>query len=143
MSNPYRNKRTHKTEYAPKAASTAFAQGDFIEYDGSGAVTPLQPGSPVVGLSYELVQASDSDYASNRQIAYEAIDSTQNRFIMRVATGTADSSMIGSTFDIDSSDSSQLDVSGAGTQFEITQVLAEDKVEVKVVRLAGIYALSA
>jgi len=140
--NPYRNKRTHKLERAPKRASTAIAQGDWLEYDYAGAVRPLTPGVAVVGLSYELVSASDTDYTSNRLISYEAVDSTQNRFVMNVATGTALASMIGSVYNIDGADSSKLDVSAGGTQFEITKVFATDKVEVKVVQLAGIYTLS-
>jgi hypothetical protein len=47
---------------------------------------------------------------------------------MEVTTGSATASMIGSTFDLDTA--STLDVSGAGAQFEITQVFSATLVEV-------------
>lgn len=131
-----RRKSIENIETAPKKASTAFNVGDWLEYDGAGGVQPLNPTSPVVGLMQELVRSTDSDYASTRQVHYDGVADTTDRWLMPVATGSAAASDLGSTFDVDATDSGALDVSAPGTQFEITQVLSATLVEVKVVLTA-------
>jgi hypothetical protein len=116
----------------PKAPSTAFNVGYFISYDGLGGVIPAQSASlyedetPILGVILEDVQASDVDFASARQVHYQKAEN--NEFLVEVSAGTAVASMIGSTFDVDGVDPSKIDVSGAGTQLKITQVLADNLV---------------
>lgn len=130
-----RNKNIENIETAPKKASTPFNVGEWVEYDGSGHIQPLNPTSPVVGLNKELVSSTDADYASIRQIHYDGVADTQDRWLMPVTTGSAAASDIGSTFDVDAANSGGLDVSAPGTQFEVTQFISATLVEVKVALL--------
>lgn len=127
-----RNKSIENPETAPKAASTAYNVGDWLKANGSGALVPLTPTVPVKGLCLETISSASPDYTSTRQIAYDGIADTTDRWLMPVTTGSAAASDIGSTFDVDAGNSYGLDVSGAGTQFEITQVITSTLVEVKV-----------
>lgn len=128
-----RNINVENPQVAAKASSTAFDLGMWLEYDGSGHIQPLAATDKVVGLCLTSVPVTD---ATNALITYDGINSTEDRFLMPVTTGTATSSMIGSTFDVDTN-SYGLDVSGPGTQFLITRVLTDAEVEVAVVLLAN------
>ncbi len=123
-----RNINVENPQTVPKIASTLLTVGMWLQYDGAGAAEPLAPSSPVLGLNLTPVPASD---ASNDLITYDGIDVTVDRWLMPVTSGTADASMIGSPFDVDTN-SYGLDVSGAGTQFEVTKVISATVVEVKV-----------
>lgn len=130
----FRRKNIENIETAPKQASTAFNVGEFVQWNGTGEVEPLEPTSPVAGLCLEKISSTDEDYASERQIHLDLSIESNDRFIMSVGTGTATANMIGSTFDVDGSDAGALDVSGAGTQFTITQFFSATSVEVKVAK---------
>ncbi len=61
-----------KTIWFPKAASTAFADGAFVTFDGSGNVTPATSTSAkLVGVCRKAVASTDSDYASTTLIPIE------------------------------------------------------------------------
>lgn len=54
-----------KTMYFPKAASTAFTDGNFVTFDGSGHVIPATSTSAsILGVGRRTVASGDSDYAS-------------------------------------------------------------------------------
>ncbi len=127
-----RNINIENPQTGPKLASTDFAVGMWLEWDGSGFLQPLGGGNVVEGLCLVPITAQDPDYASTKAITYDGIDDTVDRFLMPVTNGTADDTMIGATFDVDSN-SYGLDVSGGGTQFLITKVITDALVEVKVV----------
>lgn len=130
----FRRKSVENVETAPKAASTVFNVGDWLQWNGSGEVEPLTTIDPVAGLCLEPVSASDADYATTRQIHMDQGIQPTDRFLMSVATGTASEANIGNTYDVDASDSGALDVSGAGTQFRVTQVFSTTLVEVAVAK---------
>ncbi len=121
-------------DMTPKAASTVFSAGEFLEYNGTGEVIPLNPTSPVVGLILEDITAADSDYTSIRKVPYQV--ARGNKFVIAVTTGTATANDIGSVFDIDASNSAGLDVSGAGTQFVIREFISGTLVVVEPILLA-------
>lgn len=84
-------------KYTPKTASTLFQNGGFISLLSGGAI-PSTPGIPILGVGMEDVAASDVDYTSTRQIAYQT--SYNNYFNVNVGAGTAIASMVGSTFNL-------------------------------------------
>lgn len=116
---------------APKKASTAFAIGMWIEYDGSGFVKPLAAGAnPVLGLCQEVILSTDTDYTSTRDISYDGIVDGTDRWLMPVTNGTALSTMVGLPFNV-YTDSYGLDVSAGGVQFEVTRFISATLVEVR------------
>lgn len=116
---------------APKKASTAFAVGMWVEYDGSGYIKPLAAGSnPVLGLCLEVIASTDTDYASTKDISYDGIVDGTDRWLMPVTNGTATAAMVGLPFNV-YTDSYGLDVSGAGVQFEVTRFISATLVEVR------------
>lgn len=131
-----RHKQIENIEVAPKAASTVYHVGDWLQWDGSGHVVPLTTVDPVAGLCQEPIAATDSDYTSTREIHMDQGTQPNDRFLMTVDTGTAIASMIGSTFDVSGTNSANLDVSGSGTQFRVTQVFSTTLVEVAVSKYA-------
>lgn len=131
-----RNINVENPQTAPKIASVAMEVGIWLEYDGAGAVQPLAPTDPVVGLNLCPIYSTDPDFASNKLITYDGINVTEDRFLMPVTTGSAAASDIGSSFDIDGGNSYGLNVSAPGTQFKITKVIAVDLVEVQVLLTA-------
>lgn len=131
-----RRKEIENIETAPKAASTVYHVGDWLQWDGSGHVVPLTTIDPVAGLCQEPIAATDTDYTSTRPIHFDMGIQPTDRFLMAVGTGTAAASMVGSTFDVDGSNSGSLDVSGAGTQFRVTAFLSTTLVEVAVSKYA-------
>ena len=121
-------------DMVPKAASTAIGVGEFLEYNGTGEVVPLNPTNEVVGLCLEEISSTDPDYTSIRKIPYQVARGF--KFVMSVTTGTATANDIGSTFDVDASNSAGLDVSGAGTQFVVREFISGTLVVVEPILLA-------
>jgi hypothetical protein len=68
-----RTKGAPKYEMFPKAASTVFAVGDAVAFNGSGQVTPAVAGTTtgIVGICKKAVTAADADYAANTLIAID------------------------------------------------------------------------
>lgn len=121
------NEKWEEDKYTNKAASTEIQNGSFLSYDGTGGVVPATSGA-IMGVSQEDVKSSDVDYTSTRKIAYQTV--YNNYFMIPVTAGTATAAMIGSKFDLDTP--SSLDVSGSGTQIEITNFVNSKLVEGKV-----------
>lgn len=58
-----------RTEWYPKAASTAFAFGDLVYFDLSGAIIPADATSGNhAGIIQKAVASTDSDYASTTSV---------------------------------------------------------------------------
>ncbi len=127
-----RNLNVENPQTAPKVASTLYTIGMWLEYDGSGAVQPLTPTTPVVGLNLTPVPVTST---TTDLITYDGIDVSADRFLMPVTAGVAIASMIGSVFDVDTN-SYGLDVSASGTQFTVTKVISTTMVEVSVTLVA-------
>ncbi len=123
-------------DYRPKAASTSFQSGYFISYDGSGGVIPAESASlygsatPILGIILTDVSSSDTDFALTTKVPFQY--SATFKFLVPVSTGTAIASMIGSTYDVDGTNPGQIDLSVAGTQLRVVNVLSESLVEVEV-----------
>lgn len=128
-----RRKSIENVETAPKAASTVFNVGDWLQWNGTGEVTPLTTVDPVAGLCLEPIATTDSDYSSTRQIHFDQGIQPTDRFLMTVGTGSATEANIGNTYDVGGS-ASVLDVSSPGTQFRVTQVFSTTLVEVAVAK---------
>lgn len=127
-----RRKSVENVETAPKAASTVFTPGMWLQWNGTGEVEPLTTVDPVAGLCLEPIATTDVDYATTRQIHFDQGIQPTDRFLMTVGTGSATEANIGNTYDV--ATSSTLDVSGPGTQFRVTQVLSATLVEVAVAK---------
>lgn len=131
----YRNDLLETIEPKVRPASQVIVANTWLQSNGLGGFTPLQPGNPVVGLALEGITSADPSFTSSGLIHVDLVTSTVDRFIMDVTTGVADQSMVGLAYDVDSADAGGLDVSqapGSGTgQFEITKVITATKVEVR------------
>ncbi len=109
---------------AKKAASTVFNVGDFIYPDGSGAYVPAIPDVPLYGVTNEEIQSTDADYATVRP--FQSISTPVNlmdELEIPVITGTATVALEGTLVDIDSGDSSGVDVTAPGTQIYVTKFI--------------------
>lgn len=97
----------------PIPASTAFKNGDGLMFNGTGSVIPATPGVPLVGFSGVTVASTDPDYAATtKMIQYQKSGSVGHyRFLVPVGAGTALASMVGSVFNLLSSDAGSIDVS--------------------------------
>lgn len=125
------SQKWEQDQYASKAASTAFQNGGFISYNGSGYVVPTTAGTAILGVGQEDVTSSDVDYTSTRKIAYQEVG-LNLPFFIDVTTGTATAAMVGNKYNVDTGGCS-LDVSGSGTQIEIVAFISATKVVGKVV----------
>jgi hypothetical protein len=113
-------------------ASTVFNIGYWVMSNGSGAFTPLTPTNKIVGLCLENIASTDANYASTKLISVDTVDSTIDRFIMPVATGTASAANVGLFYDVAASPNfGSLNVSATGTQFEVTRFINASTVEVR------------
>jgi len=128
-----RNNLMETVEPKKRLASQIIVANTWLQSDGSGAFEPLQPLGAVVGLALEGIDATDPNFASDGLIHVDLVSETVDRFIMDVTVGTATAAMVGLLYDVDPADSGSLDVSGAGTQFEITGFITADKVEVRAI----------
>lgn len=128
-----RNINVEQPNTGPKKASTALPVGMWLEY-ASGFLQPLTASTGVVaGLNLCPIASTDTDYASTKLITYDGVNDEVDRWLMPVTNGTAVSTMIGNPFNV-YTDSYGLDVSGAGTQFQVTKVISTTLVEVKVLQ---------
>ena len=127
-----RNNGIESNEPKTFQASTVGKIGDWLQSNGAGEFEPLEPGNTVEGLLQEAISTTDPNYASEKQVIVDGVTADTDRFLMKVGTGTATAEMEGLSYDVDAADASVLDVSGAGTQFQITRFISDDTVEVKV-----------
>lgn len=96
-----RTKGAPKYEVFPKVASTAFAVGDLVCFNGSGAVTPAVAGTTTgfVGICKKLVTSADADYASTTLIPIDVNLTGDSEFEVD-ANGAITSALIGTYKDI-------------------------------------------
>lgn len=127
----FRNNLLETVEGKTRQASTVIFANTWLQSNGTGEFEPLTPGAPVVGLALEGIDATDPNFAVEGLIHVDMVTETVDRFLIDVTTGTADAEMEGLAFDIDAADAGGLDVSGAGTQFEVTRFITADYVEVR------------
>lgn len=91
-------------EWFPKKASVAFAVGDLVNFDGSGAIQPADTTSgDHIGVCMKLVTSADADYASTPKIPVD-FATPDDIFEVDVETGTLTTGMIGNTYDLASAD---------------------------------------
>lgn len=85
----------------PKVASTVFAVGDAVTFNGSGQVAPAVAATTtgIVGICKKAVAATDSDYAANTPIAIDVNLSADSEFEID-ANGTVTAAMVGLYKDI-------------------------------------------
>ncbi len=120
----------------PKAASTAFAIGDFIIADGAGAVVPATGGTGgLLGITNEVITSTDADYADVRPINVTEDVKNIGFFVTVTAGGPADATAIGQTIDVDASDPSGVDFGslGTGTDLLVTGFIDESTLIVKII----------
>lgn len=134
----YRSKGDVSPETALPKASTDFFPGYWLQSTSAGStVEPLAPTSVVVGLCLSLFTSGyvgATEYAApTKQISYDGVTDTTDRFIMPVTNGTASATSREKTFDI-FTDFFGLDVATGGTQFKVTQVFSSTLVEVEVAK---------
>jgi hypothetical protein len=77
----YRSINVENPQTAPKTASTAFFNGEWLKY-ASGKLAPLTPTVAVVGLCLTKVPVTD---ATTSEITYDGISSSDDRWTMPVA----------------------------------------------------------
>jgi ribosomal protein L11 len=96
-----RTKGAPKYEAFPKAASTVFAVGDAVVFNGSGQVTPAVAGSTtgIVGICKRAVAATDSDYAATTPILIDVKTDSADEFEVD-ANGAITAALIGTYKDI-------------------------------------------
>lgn len=98
-----------KVKWYPKKASTAFAVGDLVYADGSGAIQPADSTSgDHIGIIQKKVTATDSDYASTTLVPV-LVPQADTMWLADVGTGTLTAAMVGSRYDL--KDENELDVS--------------------------------
>jgi hypothetical protein len=116
-----------------KLASTDYAVGDFLEFNGLGQVVPATGGTPLVGVCLEEINASSPDYAVTRDMT--VLEPLPNdELVIPVSIGTATLAMVGSTFDVDPLVPGSIDVSGAGTDVLVTKFINATTVIGKIVQ---------
>lgn len=102
-------------EWYPKAASTAFANGNLTYWNGSGALIPADATSgDHAGVIQREVVATDSDYADTNKVPVDVADPT-DIFEVDVETGTLTAAMIGNKYDL-VADGDAIDVSATSKQ---------------------------
>lgn len=120
-----------KYEYFPKKASTAFAQGDLVYADGSGAIQPADSTSgDHLGVIMATVASTDADYASTTKVAVDII-SPEDKFEVEVGTGTLTTAMVGNRYDL--KDATSIDVTATAKKvITVTDFISGTKAIVKV-----------
>lgn len=109
-------------DISKKAASTAFEVGQFLQYDGSGYLVPATTGK-VVGICNEAVSSASPDYAVARDLSI-SIPTQNDEIIIPVITGTATQALVGTLVNVDSSDTTGVDVtSGSHSQILVTRFI--------------------
>lgn len=100
-----------KMEWFRKKASTAFAVGDLVYFDGAGAIQPADATSgDHIGVCLKEVTSTDDDYASTTKIPVD-FATPDDIFEVDVETGTLTAAMVGNTCDLASADG--IDVSAS------------------------------
>lgn len=94
-----------RTEWYPKAASTAFAFGDLVYFDLSGAIIPADSTSGNhAGIIQKAIASTDSDYASTTSVPVQKI-SIDNLVRCDNVDGTLTAAMVGGYYDLSNAES--------------------------------------
>ncbi len=112
-------------EPVPIKESVAMLDGILLASDGAGKYTKATSSSTSIPyLLNGTIATTDLDYASTTKERNVTIipDDREYKLLMPVGTGTATAAMVGLPYDLD--DEKSLDVSGAGTQFLITDFIS-------------------
>lgn len=90
-----------KIEWLLAAASTAFANGGLVYWNGSGALIPADATSgDHAGVILTDILSTDSDYASTKKVPVD-VPVAEDIFYADVITGTLTTAMVGNFYDID------------------------------------------
>jgi hypothetical protein len=118
-------------EWYPKKASTAFAVGDLVYADGSGAIQPADSTSgDHIGIIMKDVASTDSDYASTTKVPVD-VPRDGDEFVVDVGTGTFTAAMVGSRYDL--KDENEIDVSATSKKVvTVTRFISSSKAVVKI-----------
>jgi len=120
-----------RVEWYPKKASTAFAVGDLVYADGSGAIQPADATSGMhIGVIQKKVLSTDSDYASTTSVPV-LVPTDDTEWLIDVGTGTATAALVGTRFDL--KDENEADVSAtAKNVLFCTKFISATKLVVKI-----------
>lgn len=120
-----------RVEWYPKKASTAFAVGDLVYADGSGAIQPADSTSGMhIGVIQKAVASTDSDYASTTLVPV-LVPTDDTEWLVDVGTGTATAALVGTRFDL--KDANEADVSATSKNVLVcTRFISATKVVVKI-----------
>lgn len=90
-----------KFERYAKVASTVFAVGDLVTFNGSGFITPAVAGTTTgfIGICKKAVAATDTDYAANTPIEVDVNFSPDSEFEVD-ANGAITQALVGTYKDI-------------------------------------------
>ena len=106
-----------------KKASTAYKVGDCLSIDSNGFLVPGGSGA-IKGISNEQVTSADPDYASTRDLQFQAFKE-DDQFEFPVITGSATQTLVGELVDIDSTDARGVDVTAStNNQVEVVRVIS-------------------
>lgn len=90
----YREIDIENSQNGPKTASTVFFVGEWLQYT-SGLLAPLTPATPIVGLNLTPVVSTEVGFTNTALITFDGVNSTEDRFIMPVATTIAYGTLVG------------------------------------------------
>lgn len=133
----YRERNCQKIEWYPKAASTAFINGQLVNWNGSGALIPADAtAGDFAGVIQREVLATDSDYAQAVKVMVD-VPTAEDVFVADVKTGTLTTAMVGNTYDLHA-DGDGIDVT-AQTKNVVTVVgyISPTKAEIKINAIAA------
>jgi len=120
-----------RVEWYPKKASTAFAVGDLVYADGSGAIQPADATSGMhIGVIQKKVVSTDSDYASTTLVPV-LVPTDDTEWLVDVGTGTPTTAMVNNQYDL--KDENEIDVSQqAKSVVTFTRYVSATKAVVKI-----------
>lgn len=88
-------------QYFKKAASTAFANGALVYFNGTGEIIPADTTSgDHIGIILREVLSTDDDYASETMVPVDVIDG-QTRLEVPVTNGDLAAADVGNTCDVE------------------------------------------
>lgn len=123
-------------QYMPKAASTAFANGDLTYANGSGFIIPADSTSGNhMGIILRDVLSTDSDYADNTQVPLDVPKPT-DLFEVDVDNGDLATTDIGNFADLDAAGSIDPDATSKNVVV-IVGYISASKAIVRINAMAG------
>lgn len=124
-------------QYFPKKASTAFANGDMVYADGSGAIQPADATSGNhFGIMLKDIVSGDADYAATTLVPVDIVGPDEI-FVVDVGNGSATSALIGTYIDLHDAGSADVEASSKDVLL-VVGVISASKIVVKVNASAGV-----